>query len=311
MAVPGAVREHYLKEIGGLIERYRRELGASGIDYQLLTPTSRSSSRCCRISRRGREDALADAVLPLAACSLAGAAAAAVPIVLHLLKREPEARVKFAAVKLLKQAPVEHTDRRHLRELLLLALRVAALRAAGARVCAAVLRDRRGGRLDRRHRRRARHVVQPVGARPLRAREAAGEGRDCAGAGRRPRRRRDVRRRGGDRRRSRRPIARWPPRRSSRRRAGFGATRYRAALSAASQASRPAAAARSSSSPICRRAAGTPATARRCRRRRRSRSPTSARCRRTWRSPRCGRWPIASSPPFATPARARATRACT
>src|SRR5258708_16191371 len=59
---------------------------------------------------------------------LAGAAAAAVPIVLHLLKREPEARVKFAAVKLLKKAPVEHTQRRHLRGLMLLALRVAAPR---------------------------------------------------------------------------------------------------------------------------------------------------------------------------------------
>ena len=35
-AVPGAVRVHYLREIGSLIERYRRELGASGIDYQLL-----------------------------------------------------------------------------------------------------------------------------------------------------------------------------------------------------------------------------------------------------------------------------------
>lgn len=58
---------------------------------------------------------------------LAGAAAAAVPIVLHLLKREPEARVKFAAVKLLKRAPVEHTEKRHLRELLLLALRIATL----------------------------------------------------------------------------------------------------------------------------------------------------------------------------------------
>jgi len=58
---------------------------------------------------------------------LAGAAAAAVPIVLHLLKREPETRVKFAAVKLIKQAPVEHTDKRRLRELLLLALRVTAL----------------------------------------------------------------------------------------------------------------------------------------------------------------------------------------
>jgi hypothetical protein len=58
---------------------------------------------------------------------LAGVAAAAVPLVLHLLKREPEPRVKFAAVKLLKSAPVEHTETRHLRELLLLALRMATL----------------------------------------------------------------------------------------------------------------------------------------------------------------------------------------
>jgi len=36
MAVPGVVRAHYLKEIGALIERYRRELGSSGIDYQLV-----------------------------------------------------------------------------------------------------------------------------------------------------------------------------------------------------------------------------------------------------------------------------------
>jgi uncharacterized protein (DUF58 family) len=37
MAVPAVVREQYLKAVGGLIERYRRELGAAGIDYQLLT----------------------------------------------------------------------------------------------------------------------------------------------------------------------------------------------------------------------------------------------------------------------------------
>src|SRR5438477_2827461 len=36
MAVPGAVRDHYLREIGALIERYRRDLGGHGIDYQLL-----------------------------------------------------------------------------------------------------------------------------------------------------------------------------------------------------------------------------------------------------------------------------------
>jgi hypothetical protein len=58
---------------------------------------------------------------------LAGALAAAIPIVLHLLRREPEGRVKFAAVMMLQSAPVEHADRRRLRQLLLLALRVAAL----------------------------------------------------------------------------------------------------------------------------------------------------------------------------------------
>ena len=40
MAVPSVVRAHYLKEIGAFIERYKRELGAAGIDYQLL-PTDR------------------------------------------------------------------------------------------------------------------------------------------------------------------------------------------------------------------------------------------------------------------------------
>ena len=39
MAVPSVVREHYLKAIGGLVDRYRREFGASGIDYHLLTTT--------------------------------------------------------------------------------------------------------------------------------------------------------------------------------------------------------------------------------------------------------------------------------
>ena len=58
---------------------------------------------------------------------LLGAAAAAVPVVLHLLKRNPETRLKFSAVRLLRNAPVEHTSRRRLRELLLLALRVMAL----------------------------------------------------------------------------------------------------------------------------------------------------------------------------------------
>jgi uncharacterized protein (DUF58 family) len=36
MAVPAAVRGHYQQQIGALIERYKRELGACGIDYHLL-----------------------------------------------------------------------------------------------------------------------------------------------------------------------------------------------------------------------------------------------------------------------------------
>jgi hypothetical protein len=58
---------------------------------------------------------------------LIGAAASAIPIVLHLLRREPEVRVKFPAVALLKKAPVEYTERRRLRELLLLVARIAVL----------------------------------------------------------------------------------------------------------------------------------------------------------------------------------------
>jgi uncharacterized protein (DUF58 family) len=37
MAVPAVVRGHYLQAIGALVDRYKRELGASGIDYHLLS----------------------------------------------------------------------------------------------------------------------------------------------------------------------------------------------------------------------------------------------------------------------------------
>ncbi len=58
---------------------------------------------------------------------LVGALAAAIPVVLHLLKRSPERRVRFAAVALLRHAPVEHTATRRLRQIALLLLRVAAV----------------------------------------------------------------------------------------------------------------------------------------------------------------------------------------
>src|SRR4249919_1613118 len=53
--------------------------------------------------------------------------AAAIPVVLHLLRREQEPRVKFAAVALLRQAPVERSSTRRLRQIVLLMLRVSAL----------------------------------------------------------------------------------------------------------------------------------------------------------------------------------------
>ncbi len=58
---------------------------------------------------------------------LAGLAAAAIPLAIHLFHRRAEPVVAFAAIRYLRQAPVEHAQRRKLKELLLLALRVAAL----------------------------------------------------------------------------------------------------------------------------------------------------------------------------------------
>ncbi len=58
---------------------------------------------------------------------LIGAALVAIPIVLHLLRREVAPAVPFTAVRLLRGSPVERSRRRRLRDILLLAARVAAL----------------------------------------------------------------------------------------------------------------------------------------------------------------------------------------
>ena len=58
---------------------------------------------------------------------LAAAAATAIPLALHLLRRNTETVVDFPAVRLLEKAPVEQQRRRRLRELILLALRMTAL----------------------------------------------------------------------------------------------------------------------------------------------------------------------------------------
>ncbi len=58
---------------------------------------------------------------------LIGALAAAVPIALHLFRRRTEVVIDFPSVRLLTRAPVQQHRSRRLRELILLALRVAAL----------------------------------------------------------------------------------------------------------------------------------------------------------------------------------------
>ena len=63
----------------------------------------------------------------LAPLFLAGAVAAAIPIALHLFHRRAEPVIDFAAMRYLRQAPVEQSRRRRVREFVLLALRVTAL----------------------------------------------------------------------------------------------------------------------------------------------------------------------------------------
>lgn len=58
---------------------------------------------------------------------LIGALAIAIPIALHLLRRDVAPDLPFTAVRLLKKSPVERSRRRRLRDVLLLAARVAAL----------------------------------------------------------------------------------------------------------------------------------------------------------------------------------------
>ena len=72
---------------------------------------------------------------------LIGGVAVAVPIVLHLLRRDHLPRVRFSDIRFLQSARVEQVRRRRLRELLLLALRVAALLLLAVAFARPFLRD--------------------------------------------------------------------------------------------------------------------------------------------------------------------------
>ena len=160
---------------------------------------------------------------------LAGALAIAIPIALHLLRRDVAPEVPFTAVRLLRRSPLEQTRRKRLRDLLLLLARVAALlllAAAFARpyfASAAGAPSLRIVALDRSF---------SMGA-PGRFRAGAGAGARGGGRGRidaagggdclRRSRRRSLPRRAGPARRARAIDAA---------RVGYGATRFGAALRA-------------------------------------------------------------------------------
>jgi uncharacterized protein (DUF58 family) len=56
MAVPSIVREHYLEAMGALVDRYRRDLGACGIDYcQLTTDQPLEMGLLAYLSTRARK----------------------------------------------------------------------------------------------------------------------------------------------------------------------------------------------------------------------------------------------------------------
>ena len=174
-------------------------------------------------------------------------------------------------------------EKRHLRELLLLALRVAALLLLALAFARPFFATGAALGTVRRHDRRARHVATACRRRAASsARKQLAKDAIAQRAGRRSRRRRDLRRRGRDRREA---VGGSRAGGGGDRRGGAGLRRDalpRRAVRRVADSST-AGTAPSSSSPICRRAAGTPAIARRCRRGRRSRSPTSARRRRIWR----------------------------
>ena len=109
------------------VDTYRRELGGAGIDYHLLDTSKPLDLALDGLPERARADLTCSASASWRPSFLAGALAVAIPVLLHLFRRRTDRVVDFPAVQMLPEAPAEQQERRALRDLLLLALRVAAL----------------------------------------------------------------------------------------------------------------------------------------------------------------------------------------
>src|SRR5215831_19308622 len=105
-----------------------RSLAAPGSSTRSPTRASRWTSCCSRTCRPepGRPDAVAGFGF-LAPLFLLGSLAVAIPVVLHLLRQRADPVQPFSAVHLLQHSRVEQARRRRLRDILLFALRAAAV----------------------------------------------------------------------------------------------------------------------------------------------------------------------------------------
>ena len=181
-AEPSAIRKAYLRELAGLTLRLDRELRGAGIDYRAARHLAAAGLRAVRLSRRA---AAAEVGHVPCRSSIPRSCSARwpsrLPIVLHLLRRDVAPEVPFTAVRLLRRSPIERTRRRRLRDLLLLAARVAALTAARSAFARPVFHAGRAASTSphRRHRSFVQHGSAGTFARALaQAREAVGQAGD-------------------------------------------------------------------------------------------------------------------------------------
>ena len=167
-ADPASARTAYLRELASLTLRYDRELRGAGIDYvQIDTSQPLDFALLTYLAARARRKVSSDMSF-LYPAFLVGALAIAIPIVLHLLRRDVAPEVPFTAVRLLRRSPVERSRRRRLRDLLLLAARIAALLLLAAAFARPYVAGAAGA-IDRAHR-RDRSLVQHGCARTIRTR---------------------------------------------------------------------------------------------------------------------------------------------
>src|SRR5436309_5160615 len=117
-------------------QRFRSALSKLAPTTRCSTRRNHSMGRCSRTSPRANDSTGSDSVNFLAPAFLAGLAAVAVPVLIHLINRERKVVVEFPSLMFLQRIPYRSVRRQKIRHILLLLLRcfaVAVVVAAFAR----------------------------------------------------------------------------------------------------------------------------------------------------------------------------------